>query len=82
MPRLSTSARSADRDLVKGLNEGDEAALAALYDEYAERTVSGIDIMMVMDFSASMNIEDLGERVYSAALSVPMSSTGYHGWYA
>ncbi|MFA1549721.1 RNA polymerase sigma factor [Actinomadura chokoriensis] len=37
MPRLSTSARSADRDLVKGLNEGDEAALAALYDEYAER---------------------------------------------
>jgi Ca-activated chloride channel family protein len=27
-----------------------------------ERTVSGIDIMMVMDFSASMNIEDLGER--------------------
>ncbi|NEA23374.1 RNA polymerase sigma factor, partial [Actinomadura bangladeshensis] len=37
MPRLSTSAHSADRDLVKGLNEGDEAALAALYDEYAER---------------------------------------------
>lgn len=27
-----------------------------------ERTVSGIDIMMVMDFSASMNIEDLAER--------------------
>ncbi len=27
-----------------------------------ERNVSGIDIMMVMDFSASMNIEDLGER--------------------
>ncbi|WP_433228501.1 RNA polymerase sigma factor [Actinomadura formosensis] len=37
MPRLSTSAHSADRKLVKGLNEGDEAALAALYDEYAER---------------------------------------------
>lgn len=37
MPRLSTSARSADHKLVKGLNEGDEAALAALYDEYAER---------------------------------------------
>ncbi|MEU5994264.1 sigma-70 family RNA polymerase sigma factor [Spirillospora sp. NPDC047418] len=37
MPRLSTSAHSADRELVKGLNEGDEAALAALYDEYAER---------------------------------------------
>lgn len=37
MPRLSTSARSADRELVKGLSEGDEAALAALYDEYAER---------------------------------------------
>jgi Ca-activated chloride channel family protein len=28
----------------------------------SERTVSGIDIMMVMDFSASMNIEDMGER--------------------
>lgn len=28
----------------------------------AERTVSGIDIMMVMDVSASMAIEDLGER--------------------
>ncbi len=27
-----------------------------------ERTVSGIDIMMVMDVSASMNIEDLAER--------------------
>lgn len=27
-----------------------------------ERTVSGIDIMMVLDFSASMNIEDLAER--------------------
>ena len=28
----------------------------------AERTVGGIDIMMVMDVSASMNIEDLAER--------------------
>jgi Ca-activated chloride channel family protein len=28
----------------------------------SERTVSGIDIMMVMDVSASMNIEDLSER--------------------
>ncbi|GAA4331379.1 hypothetical protein GCM10023178_44370 [Actinomadura luteofluorescens] len=37
MPRLSTSAPTADRKLVKGLNEGDEAALAALYDEYGER---------------------------------------------
>lgn len=27
-----------------------------------ERTVSGVDIMMVMDFSQSMNIEDLEER--------------------
>ncbi len=27
-----------------------------------ERTVSGVDILMVMDVSASMNIEDLGER--------------------
>ncbi|TYK50532.1 sigma-70 family RNA polymerase sigma factor [Actinomadura decatromicini] len=37
MPRLSPSAHVADRKLVKGLNEGDEAALAALYDEYGER---------------------------------------------
>ncbi|WP_433465747.1 sigma-70 family RNA polymerase sigma factor [Spirillospora sp. CA-128828] len=37
MPRLSTSAHSADRKLVNGLNEGDEAAIAALYDEYGER---------------------------------------------
>lgn len=37
MPRLTTSAPTADRKLVKGLNEGDEAALAALYDEYGER---------------------------------------------
>lgn len=27
-----------------------------------QRTVQGIDIMMVLDFSQSMNIEDLGER--------------------
>ncbi|MBC7690372.1 MAG: VWA domain-containing protein [Methylotenera sp.] len=27
-----------------------------------ERTVSGIDIIMLMDFSASMNIEDMGDR--------------------
>ncbi|MDR3608042.1 MAG: VWA domain-containing protein [Oligoflexia bacterium] len=27
-----------------------------------ERTVSGVDIMMLLDLSASMNIEDLGER--------------------
>ncbi|MCM2276775.1 MAG: VWA domain-containing protein [Oligoflexia bacterium] len=27
-----------------------------------ERTVSGVDILMVLDLSASMNIEDLGER--------------------
>jgi RNA polymerase sigma factor (sigma-70 family) len=37
MPRLSTSAHSADRTMVKGLSDGDEAALAALYDEYGER---------------------------------------------
>ena len=37
MPRLSPSVRTADRNLVKGLNEGDETAFAALYDEYAER---------------------------------------------
>src|ERR1700734_3938948 len=27
-----------------------------------ERTVSGVDIMMLLDLSASMNIEDLGDR--------------------
>lgn len=29
---------------------------------HTERTVSGVDIMMVLDMSASMNIEDLSER--------------------
>ncbi|XRQ09548.1 sigma-70 family RNA polymerase sigma factor [Actinomadura welshii] len=37
MPRLSPTVHTADRNLVKGLNEGDEAAFAALYDEYGER---------------------------------------------
>ncbi|MFD0901176.1 RNA polymerase sigma factor, partial [Actinomadura sediminis] len=37
MPRLSPSADAPDRKLVKGLNEGDESALAAVYDEYGER---------------------------------------------
>uniref|UniRef100_UPI0010418879 RNA polymerase sigma factor n=1 Tax=Actinomadura roseirufa TaxID=2094049 RepID=UPI0010418879 len=40
MPRLSPSDPSpatADRSLVKGLNDGDQAALSALYDEYGER---------------------------------------------
>ncbi|TDC44374.1 sigma-70 family RNA polymerase sigma factor [Actinomadura sp. KC345] len=37
MPRLSPTLHSADRALVKGLNEGDETAFAALYDEYGER---------------------------------------------
>ncbi len=40
------------------------AALARPQNSYkqTERTVSGIDILMVMDVSASMNIEDLAER--------------------
>ncbi|WP_037560171.1 sigma-70 family RNA polymerase sigma factor [Spirillospora albida] len=37
MPRLCPIEDTADRKLVRGLNEGDETALAALYDEYAER---------------------------------------------
>src|SRR3954451_15125587 len=37
MPRLSPSEAAADRKLVQGLNEGDEVALGALYDEYGER---------------------------------------------
>ncbi|WP_192809049.1 RNA polymerase sigma factor, partial [Actinomadura montaniterrae] len=37
MPRLSPSEDAADRKLVLGLNEGDEAALGTLYDEYGER---------------------------------------------
>ena len=37
MPRLSPMLHTADRTLVKGLNEGDETAFAALYDEYGER---------------------------------------------
>ncbi|QKG23535.1 ECF subfamily RNA polymerase sigma-24 subunit [Actinomadura verrucosospora] len=34
---MSPSEDAADRKLVQGLNEGDEAALATLYDEYGER---------------------------------------------
>ncbi|TDE39181.1 sigma-70 family RNA polymerase sigma factor [Actinomadura sp. 6K520] len=37
MPRLSPSVHAPDRTLVRGLNEGDETAFAALYDEYGER---------------------------------------------
>lgn len=37
MPRLCPIEDTADQKLVRGLNEGDEAAFAALYDEYAER---------------------------------------------
>ncbi|HEY8480047.1 MAG TPA: sigma-70 family RNA polymerase sigma factor [Spirillospora sp.] len=37
MPRLSPTAHTADRNLVKGLNDGDETAYAALYDQYGER---------------------------------------------
>ncbi|WP_067450862.1 RNA polymerase sigma factor [Actinomadura macra] len=37
MSKVSPSDATADRKLVKGLNEGDKAALAALYDEYGER---------------------------------------------
>ncbi|MDL4816908.1 RNA polymerase sigma factor [Actinomadura opuntiae] len=37
MPRLSPSEDAPDRKLVQGLNEGDEEALATLYDEYGER---------------------------------------------
>src|SRR5690606_41455199 len=37
MPRMSPSVPAADRTLVKGLNAGDEAAFAALYDQYGER---------------------------------------------
>jgi Ca-activated chloride channel homolog len=40
------------------------AALARPQTSYrqTERTVSGVDIMMLLDLSASMNIEDLGDR--------------------
>ena len=39
-------------------------ALARPQDSFrtTERTVSGVDIMMLLDMSASMNIEDMGER--------------------
>ncbi|WP_165975954.1 RNA polymerase sigma factor, partial [Actinomadura rubrisoli] len=49
MPRLSPSVATADRKLVKGLNEGDEAALAALYDEYGER---------LYDYALSMSADE------------------------
>lgn len=46
MPRLSPTVHTADRTLVKGLHDGDEAALAALYDEYGER---------IYDYALSMS---------------------------
>ena len=46
MPRLSPTVHTADRTLVKGLNDGDEAALAALYDEYGEH---------IYDYALSMS---------------------------
>ncbi|WP_242910906.1 sigma factor [Actinomadura terrae] len=49
MPRVSPSEAVADRRLVKGLNEGDEAALAALYDEYGER---------LYDYAVSMTADE------------------------
>jgi Ca-activated chloride channel family protein len=39
-----------------------------------ERTVSGIDIMMVMDISASMNIEDLDDRARVDVAKATMES--------
>ncbi|MFD0683783.1 RNA polymerase sigma factor [Actinomadura fibrosa] len=49
MPRLSPAQTTADRALVKGLNDGDETALAALYDEYAER---------LYDYALSMTADE------------------------
>ncbi|QXJ22975.1 sigma-70 family RNA polymerase sigma factor [Actinomadura graeca] len=49
MSKVSPSEASADRTLVKGLNEGDKAALAALYDEYGER---------LYDYALSMTADE------------------------
>ncbi|WP_199487209.1 RNA polymerase sigma factor [Actinomadura spongiicola] len=46
MPRLSPSADASDRLLVKGLHDGDDRALAALYDQYGER---------IYDYALSMS---------------------------
>ncbi|NDU71794.1 sigma-70 family RNA polymerase sigma factor [Actinomadura sp. DSM 109109] len=55
MLRLSASAPTADRRLVKGLNEGDETALAALYDQYGERLYDYV-LSMSGDGKASADI--------------------------
>ncbi|RKS79531.1 RNA polymerase sigma factor (sigma-70 family) [Actinomadura pelletieri DSM 43383] len=46
MPRLSPYADASDRILVKGLHDGDDRALAALYDRYGER---------IYDYALSMS---------------------------
>ncbi|MBE1532548.1 RNA polymerase sigma factor [Actinomadura algeriensis] len=55
MPRLSPSADPSDRKLVKGLNEGDESALAAIYDEYGERVYDYV-LSMLGDAKAAARI--------------------------
>ena len=68
---LPVEERAASRNPLAYLTALRLAALALIFLALArpqasfkqtERTVSGIDIMMVMDVSASMNIEDLADR--------------------
>ncbi len=68
---LPVEERAASRNPLAYLTALRLAALALVFIALArpqasfkqtERTVSGIDIMMVMDVSASMNIEDLADR--------------------
>lgn len=55
MPRWSSSDPAVDQRLVKGLNEGEDSAFAALYDRYAQRLYD-YALSMTRDPSAAADI--------------------------
>ncbi|MEV5828889.1 sigma-70 family RNA polymerase sigma factor [Spirillospora sp. NPDC052242] len=75
MPRLSPSADASDRKLVKGLNEGDESALAAVYDEYGER-IYDYALSMLGDGKAAARI--VHDTFIDAARRAPRMRDHHH----
>ncbi|WP_262403373.1 RNA polymerase sigma factor [Actinomadura sp. CNU-125] len=55
---MSPSADASDRKLVKGLNDGDESALAAIYDEYGERVYDYVLSMLGDERAAARIVHD------------------------
>src|SRR3954453_8788784 len=55
MARWSRFAPAADRRLVKGLHDGDDDAIAALYDAYAERLYDSC-MVLLDDSSAAADV--------------------------